>query len=476
MRFNMAGSAGVLVVLGCFLLRPAPVVDLDHKLCDLLTGWAGPGRPSGRVVIVEIDEKSLTQFGRWPWPRDIVAQLTRSILDHGAAAVVLDMMFPQEDGRTTRAIEGFGPPRIGTNDEVLAEALSGKPAVAGYTLSFDRDTAGSTACSVPALPLVVISPKERGKAAFFHATGAICSVPAISRAAAASGFLNAAPDSDGKVRRVPLMIESGDRYYPSLALAALNVYRPVSTMQLAADVGGAWRLRLGQRSVPLEGPSFLRLRFRGARRSFAYISAAGLLAGPAPAEILRDKIVIVGGSATGLQNPVVTPVGPVFPEVEIQATAIDNLLQGDSFRRPGEGYLGELALALLAGLLSTFLMAELHSLWGALITAGMIGGAWTGCTLVLSATGMLFSPLAATAVLAWNLPVLTLLNYLRQKRRADHAQRQLVSATQRSLEELRESESRYQRLVENVNDAIVMDDVEGRLVFANRRLREWFGL
>jgi len=293
MRVNVAGLAVVLVVLGIFLVRPAAVADLDHKVCDLLTGWAGPGKPSGRVVIVGIDEKSLTQFGRWPWPRDIVAQITRNILDQGAAAIVLDMMFPQDDGRTSRSFEGFGPLRSGTNDEKLAEALSGKPAVIGFTLSFEPYTSGPSACSVPSLPLVVTSPREPGKAAFFQATDIICSVPAISRAAAASGFLNAAPDSDGKVRRLPMVIESGGRYYPSLALAALNVYRPVSTLQLATDARGARRLRLGERDIPVEGPSFLRLRFRGARQTFAYIPAADLLAGRAPAEMLRGKIVVI---------------------------------------------------------------------------------------------------------------------------------------------------------------------------------------
>ena len=476
MRILATGSVVVLVVLGIFVARPAPVADLDRKACDLLTGWAGPGEPSGRVVIVEIDENSLAQFGRWPWPRDFVGLVARSVLDHGASTVVLDMMFPQEDRTTTRTTEGLGPARSGTHDEVFAEALSGKPAVVGYTLRLDRDTAGPSACSVASLPLVVASPKEPGGPAFFHATGAVCSVPAISQAAAANGFLNAAPDSDGKTRRIPLVIESGGRYYPSLALAALNVYRPVSTMQLATDARGAWRLRLDRRAVPLEGPSFLRMRFRGARRSFAYVSVADVLAGRAPGETLRGKIAIVGGSAQGLQNPVVTPLDPLFPDVEIQATAIDNLLQGDSFRRPGDALFWELALALLAGLISALLLAKLHSFWGALITVGMAAAAWTGCAFVLSSTGMLFSPLAATATLACNLPVLTLLNYLREKRRADRTQRQLISTTQLSREVHRESESRYQRLVENVNDAVVMDDVEGRMLFANRRFREWFGL
>jgi PAS domain S-box-containing protein len=476
MRVIAAGSAVVLVVVSIFLVRPAPVVDLDHKVCDLLTKWAGPGEPSGRVVIVEIDEKSLAQFGRWPWPRDLVGLVVRSILDHGASAVVLDMMFPQEDRRTTRTTEGFGMARSGTNDEVLAQALSGKPAVVGYTIRFDRDTAGPSACDVASLPLVVVSSKEPGGAAFFHATGAVCSMPAISRAAAANGFLNTAPDSDGKMRRIPLVIESGDRYYPSLALAALNVYRPVSTMQLATDARGAWRLRLDRQAVPLEGPSFLRLRFRGARRSFVYVPVADVLAGRAPAEMLRGKIAIVGGSAQGLQNPVVTPVDPLFPDVEIQATAIDNILQGDSFRRPGDALFWELALALLAGLISALLLARLRSWWGALITVGIAAAAWMACAFVLSSTGMLFSPLAATAVLACNLPFLASLNFMQEQRRADRTQRQLVSTAQLSREARRESESRYQRLVENVNDAIVMDDVEGRLVFANRRFREWFGL
>ena len=185
MRVVATGFAVVLVVLGVFLVRPAPVVDLDHKVCDWLAGWAGPGEPSGRVVIVEIDEKSLAQFGRWPWPRDLVSLIARSILDHGASLVVLDMMFPQEDRSTTRTTGGFGQARSGTNDEVLAEALSGKPAVVGYAFRFDRDTAGPPACSVASLPLAVASPKDPWGAAFFHATGAVCSVPAISRAAAA---------------------------------------------------------------------------------------------------------------------------------------------------------------------------------------------------------------------------------------------------------------------------------------------------
>jgi PAS domain S-box-containing protein len=461
MRVIAAGSVVVLMVLGLFLARPTPVADLDSRVCDLLTEWAGPGKPSGRVVIVEIDEKSLARFGRWPWPRDLVGRLSRRILDAGPAAVALDMMFPQPDG---------------ANDELLAGAISGTPAVVGYAFRFDGADVGSPTCPGSALPLALAGPEASAGAAFFHATGVVCSVPAVSQAASASGFLNAAPDRDGTMRLVPVVIEYGNRYYPSLALAALGLYRHAAAIQLATDAWGARKLRLDRQAVPLEGRSSLRLRFRGARRTFRYVSAADVLAGRSPQDLLRGRIVIVGGSAAGMQNPVVTPADPLFPDVEIQATAIDNLLQGDSFRRPGDARFWELALALLAGLFSTLLLARLRMSWGALATLGLAAGVCAVCAFVLSFRGTLFSPLPATVALACNVPVLTLFRYLRERNRAERAQQQLAAATQRSREVLKESESRYRRLVENVNDAIIMDDVEGRLVFANRRFREWFGL
>ena len=171
-----------------------------------------------------------------------------------------------------------------------------------------------------------------------------------------------------------------------------------------------------------------------------------------------------------------TPADALISDVEIQATAIDNLLQGDSFRRPGEGQLLELALALLAGLTSAFLLARLRPLWGALTTLLLAAGAWAGCTLVMVFGAFLISPLPAIVALSFSLPVVTLLNYRREKKRADRTYQLLTAAERRSQEFLRESESRYRRLVENINDAIIVDDGEGRLVFANRRFRQWFGL
>jgi PAS domain S-box-containing protein len=455
MRAFAVGSVVVLITLGIFLVQPMPVADVNAKVSDLVAGWAGPGKPSGNVVIVEIDEKSLAQFGRWPWPRDLIGRLARNILDRGPAVLAVDMMFPQVD-----------PGR----DSALAEAFAGKPVVIGHTLSFDRVT--ESHCTVPSMPLVVVAETGSGSGPFFHATGAVCSIAEISRAAAGGGFINAAPDSDGILRRVPVLIEYGNRYDPSLSLAALDLYRHVSHRQLFASSLGAERLRLDDRTIPLEGPSTLRLRFRGARRTFPYVSATDILADTGPRDALRGKIAILGGTAAGIESPTVTPIDPLFPDVEVQATVMDNLLQGDSLWHSGGAAVGELMLGLLAGLTAILLLGRIHFLGGVLVSLGLLAGVWAVCVLAVKVSGVILSPLPASAAVAVTLPVLTVVNYRRQKSTVAHTRLQLMAASELQ----KESESRYRRLVENINDAIAVDDGQGRLLFANRRFREWFGL
>lgn len=456
-----AGAAMVAIVSGILLSYPTSFVNLESRFFDVLTRWSGPGTPSGQVAIVAIDEPSLTSFGRWPWPRDLIARLLRGILESGSRTVVLDIMFPQTDRG---------------NDEVLAGALRGQPVVDGYTMRFGSAVASASSCSQPPLPLVVAGPTGWQRAAFFHSTGVLCNVPPLSEASSGSGFLNAAPDSDGVMRRVPLLMEMNSRYYPSLALAALTQDRHASLMELITDSEGAQMLRLGTSAVPLEGPSLLRLRFRGAGQRFPHVSAQDVLSGQADKDLLRGKIVVVGGAASGMESSVVTPVDPLFPAVELQATAIDNLVAGDFFHRPGNAHFWELVCAVLAGAASTWLLIRFSLWWGTFAVFGIGVADWVACALVLKSTGALYSPLPVNVMLVCTLPVVSLISYLQEKNRADRTQKQLNAVTQASLEALRESESRYHRLVDNINDAITVHDPGGWLLFANRRFIEWFDL
>jgi PAS domain S-box-containing protein len=464
----------IAVATAVFLVRPWFVASVDYRVCDLLTGWAPRGEQSQSVVVVGIAPPSSGRFVRWPWRHDLVAELVNRVVDAGAAVIVLDLLLPEEDQRTP-ARDVPKAPRSVTNDDVLAASLARVPSVLGYSLQFDRGARSHQTCSPPPLHLVVVAP-EHGSDAFFHASGLVCTAPVLAHAAAATGFLNAAPDPDGKLRGLPVIAEYGGRYYPSLDLATVDVYHRVSRMQLRADARGAEWLRLDGEMVPLEGHSTLRLRYRGPGRSFPYVSAADLLKGRAPADKLRGKIAIIGASAQGLENSVATPTDPTFPDLEVHATAIDDLVQGDFYHRPSEGLILEVLLSLVAGLAATLVLTFIRSLWAAVITGLMTAVVWAGCSALLSTTGVLISPLPATGVLACVFLALTLTNYRVERRRAERTERQLASARERAEEVRQESESRYQRLVENISDAIITVDQTGRLVFANRRFREWFGL
>jgi CHASE2 domain-containing sensor protein len=308
MRVILAGTAVTVLVTALFLVRPDPIAKLDARAGDFLTEMAGGGRPSGRVAIVEIDEQSLAERGRWPWPRDLLGQLVRGVVNQGAATVVLDMLLHEEDRGAPAASlnRGTGDARFRTNDEALADALTGKPVVLGYVFRFDASPTKPAECELQPMPLAVVGPNVASGQAFFHAPDALCSVPLLSHAASAAGFLNAAPDSDGKLRRVPLVMEYGEQFYPSAALAAVNIDQHAAAMQVRLNARSASQLSVGPRVIPLEGPSSMRLRFRGPHRTFPYVSAAGVLNGRLPTGALQGKIVIVGGSAVGLANPVST--------------------------------------------------------------------------------------------------------------------------------------------------------------------------
>jgi len=455
-RLVAAAGAAAAIVGATFLAGPTLILSLNVKVCDVISSWAAQGRPSQNVYLVDIDDNSLARFGRWPWPRDVLARVVNRVYDLGGSAVVLDMMFPEPDSAA--------------NDSLLATALSRGPSVAGFSFEFH----GNPAEIKGATPLALVTPAASGDF-FFHATSAVATIPTLAKACAGTGFLNASADADGRLRVVPLIIESGGRYYASLGLAAWIAYRGHPSMRLDALSGGALDLRLYDRTVPLEIPSCLRVRFRSSQGAFPRVSAADLVDGAVTANQLRGKLIVIGGSAKGL---LASGTGPTqqMADHELQATVIDNLLQGDFIRRPGSARIGEVVLAVVIAVAAIALLTHTHSLWafGAVVLVAF--GVWPVCALVLSNAGILLSPLPATTALVIDLGVLSLFQYRTEHRRAERTAKELASAREQTKEVMERDETRYQRLVENINDAIIMNDAEERLVFANRRFREWFGI
>jgi adenylate cyclase len=315
-------------------------------------------------------------------------------------------------------------------------------------MTFDPDASGHSACVLHPLGLATFHSREdTGDPPYFRATDAVCSLPMLARSAAASGFLNAAPDSDGILRRVPLLIGLDGRVYPGLALAAVAASTGARDLALRISNVNASSLIIDDRTVPLDGKGNLLVRYRGKKRTFSYVSAADVLSGSVPAETLRDKIVFVGTTALGTREVVATPLDTLFAGVEVQATVADNLLQQDFIRRPVLGTTLESQAVLILGIAIALLVSTTGVASGLLLGTGGVAAAWCGSISLLSTEGAFLSPLFPTMGAVSVCGTMTLVKFAVERLRADRAGREKTTAqrfmvqTLLSLIEVRDAET-----------------------------------
>jgi CHASE2 domain-containing sensor protein len=407
---------GLLPTLAAALLsltRPAALVNLEFSVYDMLVRWTPTRLPSGKIVIVDVDEKSLARVGQWPWRRDIIGRLIDSLRDRGAAAVALDIMFPESD-----RFEGSGI----SPDAVLSDSLRRGRVILGYGLLFDATRDVPKPCVQHALGLPIIrSAGVQTDDPFFRATSAICNIPTLTAAAQASGFLNAAPDPDGILRRAPLLMQYDERVYPALSLAAVRSTSSVQDLVLRVANVNTAALGLAGQDVPLDGKSNLLLRYRGAKRTFPYISAVDILDGHVDPSEFRDRIVFVGTTALGTREVVATPLDTLFVGVEVQATVADNLLQRDFMYRPEHGVTLETQAVIGLGTVTALIVARFGLVWGAIAAISFLIASWAGSQSLLATDGAYFSPLYPSMSLLASLAAMTVAGFGVERRRAERA-------------------------------------------------------
>ena len=397
------------------MYRPSLMASTEHQVYDSLLRSIPTRPPAGRIVIVDVDERSLSAVGQWPWRRDIVADLIGRLRDLGASTVALDIMFAETD-----RLSGKGD----STDAALADTLRAGRVVLGYGFTFDDTRQKSSACVQHPIGLAIVRRGDEGAdSPFFHATGAICNLPLLTQAAGASGFLNAAPDPDGRLRRVPLLIELDGRVYPSLALASAAAVGRAREVVLQVINVNASSLRVDGESalaVPLDGKGNLLLRYRGPKHTFPYVSAADVLSGQAAPDEFKDRIVLIGTTALGTREVVATPLDTLFAGVEVQATVADNLLQQDFIYRPEHASAMETQAVVALGFVAAVLVARLGLLWGGLGVALCLAGIWAAATSLLS-RGIFVSPLFPGVSLATTLATTGVARFVVEHRRADRA-------------------------------------------------------
>ena len=409
----LCGLLPTLAAAVLSLTRPAALANLEYAVYDRLVRWTPTRQPSGKIVIVDVDEKSLTSIGQWPWRRDVISRLIDSLRDRGAAVVALDIMFPESD-----RYEGTGR----SPDAVLSDTLRKGRAILGYGLLFDPTGEAPKPCVQHALSLPIIrGAGVQTEDPFFQATSAVCNIPTLTSAAQASGFLNAAPDPDGILRRAPLLMQYRGRVYPALSLAAVRSVSNAHNLVLRIANVNTAALGLEGQEVPLDGKSNLLLRYRGAKRSFPYVSAADVLNGQVDPDEFKDRIVFVGTTALGTREVVATPLDTLFVGVEVQATVADNLIQRDFMYRPEHGVTLETQVVIGLGTITALVVARFGLIWGAIVSMSFLVAAWTGSRSLLATDGAYFSPLYPSLSILASMAAMTIAGFGVERRRAEVA-------------------------------------------------------
>jgi signal transduction histidine kinase len=444
-RLLVSALVTSLLAIVLALHRPGLVTRLDDDLYDSMTRTVRREPPTGRVVIVDIDDRSLAEQGQWPWSRDKVGRLIERIRARGASTVALDIVFSERD-REVETPAGTAPQssdrqpgQFTATDLALAETLRQGRVVLGYAMTFD-DAPDRRGCVLHPLRAAVVEAGRAQTSRLYRASGAVCNLPVLAEAAGSSGFLNAAPDSDGILRRVPLVIALDNRLYPALSLAAVVAMTGTDQIHLRiAEAQTTW-LALGERSAPLDGNGNLLVRYLGKERTFPYVSAADVLANRGSID-LTNALVFVGATALGTQEDVATPVQPLFPGVEVQATVAESLLLGQFVSRPAYATFAE-ALLVMLGVSVVWVVSRAGVVWGACVFAGLSALLWI-VAYRLFAQGLFVSPVLPTVSLVVAYAAIVALR-LRDERahafaRADEAMRTAAAAESVKDEVLRKA-------------------------------------
>jgi len=420
MRLTVARvTVGVAVLMAMLRLAAPEFLELqDTRVLDFRHRVRGPRAAGGEVVIVEIDEKSIGELGRWPWPRKELARLVDGLTDAGAAVIGFDVVFDEPDVSldvaalenavasdphlTAQALLGRVRGAIG-NDARFAAAIrrSGKVVLGSFFDFRGEPDPGLLEEMSPFRALTgVVAPRGfdlTTSRAAWRPHGATVPIPLLAEAAGgASGFLNYSPELDKIYREAPQIALVDEFAYPSFGLALASRYLGervlvrIGEKQRRRDV--VTGLAIGERAIPTDGNAKILVNYLGPPwRTFAHVSATDVIHGRAPREVLAGKIALVGFTAPGIVDTVVTPFASVSPGIEVQATIVDNLLHGGSLRRLWWFVLAEAAIVVALGGVLGGVLHRFRGAVGAVVAVLLAVGWAVGSQWAFAERGLVLS-------------------------------------------------------------------------------------
>ncbi|HZV05574.1 MAG TPA: adenylate/guanylate cyclase domain-containing protein [Gemmataceae bacterium] len=404
MQQRLPVAAGLVALTACLaaaLLLPmtTSAVLRDVAFDIELSGdqWLRRPPPSDlKVIVIDIDRRSIDALGGWPWPRETLARLVEAVVSARPAAIAIDILLAEPDDRSPAALAR----RLGSvtgraeismladglpdGDKRLARAVGKAPVALGFVLDPDRNGA---------LPGAAIM--SRGPLPFddlWQASGAIGPTEPLAAAASGLGALSLPGSADGAIRQVPLFVAAGHVLIPGLAAEALRLTEGASSYLIE---GKPPTLVVGSRRVALSRDGLLRLvPVAPSRRVTRTLSAVDVLEGDDGGGRLAGALVLLGGSAPELGGLRKTPADPLTPSVQIQADAVEQMASGRVPRTLAASPIVQPLAVLVIGALAVVFGAALSPATGSAILTAAVALLWIAAIAASALADRLVDPLS----------------------------------------------------------------------------------
>ncbi len=345
---------------------------LDNVLYDLELKMLMSEKPGREEVVsvVDIDDVSLKNIGRWPWSRAVMAELVAKLQQAGAVVIAFDVVFTDPERNPMQEVLERLSPEQKKDEELLRELtsmladydhdkkfatqISQSDVVLGIIFHDDR----STRVGLLPKPAFELDAKSQEESVIPNFDSYTANIALFQESAGYGGAVTTVPDGDGVIRRTPLVVRQGSKVYLSLSLEAVRLFQLAEGVRLNVHKINEQQVLesiiVDKFEIPTDAVGRVIIPYRGPGKSFDYISARDVLEGTADTEKIAGRIILIGSSALGIADLKAAPVAPVYPGVEIHANIIDGILHHRFSVQPSWALAAESVAIFLSGFFCVF--------------------------------------------------------------------------------------------------------------------------
>ncbi len=487
----MTLGAAATIALGFLTwVGPTFVVRLDNAALDVQFRLRGERIPGREVVLVLVDEKSLKEIGRWPWPRDTQARLIEQLLATKPALVGLDVIYAEreEDWRDhepmmAREQSLYSPAKRfkpSENDRrfaaSLAQAGNVVMAVPMFVPAGDGTETHSSASVPPKDPVSLLQRsyfmlvKQTKTALESHPYEAVAMLPPLdllAQQAIGFGHVYRLPDHDGVTRREVLALRYDESYVPSFALEVARLYLGIPKEHTALWLGDG--VQLGSRFLHTDQKLRMLINYAGRELRFPWISASDALRQRVPSEMLHGKIILVGTAALGTYDQLSTPFSANFSGVEKHATVIDNILHHQALTTGLWSGPLDVGLVCVFGLTLAVILPRVRAWPGTALAMGICLGYLATVQALFVIKGLCLPVVMPTVTIGLVFIVTTVLNFVLKERQAREIYAMFSSyVSPRIVQELMKSPSKATVGGQRKELTMLFADLVGFTAFSER--------